>query len=54
MKPNVGMELPPTVTLYALPDTIKVQTPDRYRYGLINNRPVVVETTTRKVVHTWD
>ncbi len=54
LKPNVGMELPPTVTLYALPDTIKVQTPDRYRYGLINNRPVVVETTTRKVVHTWD
>ena len=54
LKPNVVMELPATVTLYPLPDTIKIQTPDRYRYGMINNRPVVVESTSRKVIHTWE
>ena len=54
LKPTIGMELPGTVTLYPLPDTIKVPSADRYRYGIINDRPVVVETTTRKVVHSWD
>ena len=54
LKPVVGMELPGTVTLYPLPDTMKVPSGDRYRYGMINDHPVVVESTTRKVVHSWD
>jgi hypothetical protein len=53
LKPNVGMELPGTVKLYPLPETMKVPESDRYSYGIINDRPVVVERTTRKVVHTW-
>ena len=54
LKPAVGMELPGTVTLYPLPETMKVPSADRYRYGMINDHPVVVESTTRKVVHSWD
>jgi archaellum component FlaG (FlaF/FlaG flagellin family) len=54
MKPAVGMELPSTITLYPLPDTMKVQSADKYRYNIINDHPVVVESTSRKVVHSWD
>lgn len=54
MQPKIGMELPNTVTLYPLPDTMKVPSADRYRYGIINDHPVVVETTHRKVIHTWE
>lgn len=54
MKPTVGMEVPSTVTLYPLPETMKVENPDQYSYVIINNHPVVVERTTRKVVHTWE
>jgi Protein of unknown function (DUF1236) len=53
LRPNVGMELPGTVTVYPLPQTVTVQSPDRYSYGIVNDQPVVVERTTRKVVHTW-
>jgi Protein of unknown function (DUF1236) len=54
MKPVIGMELPTTVKLYALPDTMKSPTSSRYEYGMINDHPVVVESTSRKIVHTWD
>lgn len=54
LKPSVGVALPESITLYSLPDTIKVQNPDHYSYSIINDRPVVVERTTRKVVHTWE
>jgi hypothetical protein len=54
MHPNAGMALPGTVTLYPLPDTVQVPSRETYSYGIINDRPVVVERTTRKVVHTWD
>ena len=53
LKPTIGMALPGTVTIYPLPDTVKVETPDRYSYSIINDHPVVVERTTRKVIHTW-
>ncbi len=53
MKPVVGMELPATVTVYPLPATVTIKTPDRYSYGMINDQPVIIERTTRKVVHTW-
>jgi hypothetical protein len=54
LKPTVGAVLPGTVTIYPLPDTMKVQSSDTYRYGIINNNPVIVERTTRKVVHSWE
>lgn len=50
---TVGVAVPDSVTLYPLPSTIQVQNPDRYSYSIINNHPVVVERTTRRVVHTW-
>ena len=53
MNPMVGSELPQTVTVYPLPSTVTVTQPDQYSYGIVNNQPVVVERTTRKVVHTW-
>ena len=53
LTPTVGMVLPSTVTVYALPQTVVAPTPGAYSYSIVNNQPVVVETTTRKVVHTW-
>jgi hypothetical protein len=53
LKPTVGEALPGTVTVYPLPATVVAPTPGSYSYSIINNQPVVVETTTRKVVHTW-
>jgi len=52
--PTVGMELPGTITVYPLPDTVRVAEPDHYSYGIINDHPVVIDRVTRKVVHTWD
>ncbi len=54
LKPSVGVELPSTVTVYPLPETMKVPEPERYSYGMVNDRPVVVERSTRKVVHSWE
>lgn len=51
---NVGEELPPDATTYPLPNTVHVPVPDQYSYSIINHQPVVVERTTRRVVHTWD
>jgi len=53
-RPSVGAELPSNATIYPLPDSIHVPGAERYSYGIINNSPVVVERTTRKVVHTWN
>jgi hypothetical protein len=53
INPRVGTVLPDTVTVYPLPPTIVVPEPDRYRYGIINNNPVIVERTDRRVIHTW-
>lgn len=50
---RVGSELPSTIELYSLPETIKVPDDKQYSYSIVNGRPVVVETTTRKVIHSW-
>jgi ABC-type nitrate/sulfonate/bicarbonate transport system substrate-binding protein len=50
----VGAPLPPSVTFYPLPPTIRVPDADRYSYTVINRHPVVVDRTTRRVIHTWD
>jgi hypothetical protein len=51
--PTVGAVLPQSVTVYPLPPTVTVPTPDQYSYSIVNNQPVVVNRTTRTVVHTW-
>lgn len=51
---TVGAELPSAAPLYPLPDTMHVPSASSYSYSIVNNEPVVVERTTRKVVHTWD
>jgi hypothetical protein len=53
-RPRVGMELPNSANMYPLPETMHVPSAERYSYSIINNEPVVVERTTRKVVHSWD
>jgi len=50
---EVGVELPSNVTVYSLPSTMKVSEPDRYSYTIINDQPVVVERSSRRVVHVW-
>jgi hypothetical protein len=47
-----GMALPADVTIYPLPSTMKMDA-GHYSYGMVNNNPVVVDSATRKVVHTW-
>ena len=54
MQPTVGFVLPPTVTMYPLPATMKVEDPTQYNYAIINGHPVIIERATRKVVHSWD
>lgn len=50
---QVGVVLPQNVKVYSLPNTMKVQDPDRYSYTIINDQPVVVERSSRRVVHVW-
>ena len=54
LTPTVGTVLPGNVTVYALPGTVVAPTPGAYSYSIINNEPVVVERTTRRVVHSWE
>jgi hypothetical protein len=53
LTPTVGMVLPQTVTMYPLPETVVAPSPGTYSYSIINNQPVVVDRSTRTVVHTW-
>jgi len=50
---TVGTVLPDAVTVYPLPPTVEVPSANSYSYSIVNNQPVVVERTTRKVVHVW-
>jgi len=53
LNPTVGAELPSAVTVYPLPGTMKVEHPDQYSYGIVNDHNVIVDRTDRRVVHTW-
>jgi hypothetical protein len=53
LNPSVGVELPSTVTVYPLPQTVTVPDPNAYSYTIINNHPVVVARTTHRVIHEW-
>jgi hypothetical protein len=50
---TVGTVLPQTVTVYPLPPTVEVPSPNSYSYTIVNNQPVVIDRTTRRVVHVW-
>jgi hypothetical protein len=54
LSPEAGMVLPETVRVYPMPDSMNGAAYSSYSYGMVNDHPVVVETTTRRVVHTWD
>ena len=43
----VGTALPADVEFYALPDEVGV---DQYRYTVVNDRTVLVEPSTRKII----
>lgn len=49
-----GVEVPANATLYPLPDTVRVEEPARYSYVIINDKPIVVERTSRRVVRVFD
>ncbi len=42
---------PKNVTLFPLPETMKIPSAVLYTYGIVNDRAVVVDRMTRKVVH---
>jgi len=54
MQPAVGFVVPGTVTVYPLPTSMNVPNANLYDYSLINGHPVIVDRTTRKVIHTWN
>lgn len=54
LKLGIGMELPNNVTLYPLPETLRIPSAELYTYGIVNGHPLVVNRTTRKVVHIWE
>jgi hypothetical protein len=51
---RIGVELPSSAGLHPLPGTVNVPSAERYSYSIVNDRPVVVERSSRKVVHTWE
>jgi len=50
---KVGAVLPQTITIHPLPETVRIERPERYAYVIVNDDPIVVEKDTRRVVHVW-
>jgi hypothetical protein len=50
----MGEEAPSGMTLHEIPDSMKLHSAERYRYGMVNDHPVVVEQSSRKIVHSWE
>lgn len=53
---QVGAALPGSVQLHPLPDTLAGHVPSahQYRYGIVNDRPVIVDHSTRRVIHSFE
>lgn len=53
---QVGGTLPPSVGLHPLPDRIVTHVPmaRSYHYGIVNDRHVVVDPGTRRIIHTFE
>jgi hypothetical protein len=49
---RVGMHVPPTAQLYAVPQTVAVEVPaiQSYKYMMVNGRVVLVDPSTSEVV----
>ena len=49
---RVGMRVPPTAQIYALPETVAVEVPaiKTYKYMMVNNRVVLIDPATSQVV----
>jgi hypothetical protein len=53
-KATMGEEAPSGMTLHEIPESMKLRSAERYRYGMVNDHPVVVEQSSRKIVHRWN
>lgn len=53
---QVGVVLPDAVELHPLPDTLAPRVPQghHYGYGLVNDRPVIVDHSSRRIIHHFD
>jgi len=53
---HVGDVVPDAMELHPLPDTLATRVPhgSHYGYGLLNERPVIVDHSTRRVIHHFD
>lgn len=54
LKLEEGIELPQNATLHLIPETLKVGSPDLHAYSIVNDRAVLVDRSTRKVIHIWE
>jgi ABC-type glycerol-3-phosphate transport system substrate-binding protein len=50
---ETGGTLPTEVEIRPLPEQIEVEQPDHYSYAIINGQPVVVERSSRRIIHVW-
>lgn len=53
---QVGAILPGAVQIHPLPDTLAPRVPQghQYGYGLVNDRPVIVDHSSRRIIHSFD
>lgn len=53
---QIGVALPDSVQLHPLPDTLALHIPSahQYRYGIVNDRHVIVDHSTRRVIHAFE
>lgn len=52
---QAGVALPDSIQIHPLPDTLVPHVPSAhlYRYGIVNDRPVIVDHSTRRVIHAF-
>lgn len=53
---HAGAIVPEAVELHPLPDTLATRMPQgsHYEYGVVNDRPVIVDHSSRRVIHHFD
>lgn len=53
---QVGAVLPGSVQVHPLPDSLAIHVPQahQYGYGVVNDRPVIVDHSNRRVLHSFD
>lgn len=53
LKLQEGVELPQNATLHLIPESLKIGTPETHAFAIVNDRAVLVDRTSRKVIHIW-